>query len=79
MKDFNIFKIENLKIVHIRAVLYKVSIIIGLVSSMIFSFYFATEVLIHYYMGFVCFELSIVFFLGTTICASAFNKILKDK
>lgn len=75
MKYMNILKINNSKVHLIRNALYKLCLIIGLISAMIFSFYHHTDILLQFYIGDICLKLSIIFFSATTACASVFDTL----
>lgn len=55
-----------------------ICLLMGLLASMILSMYHSTYILFQFNVGITLLKLSILFFVGFSICSIAFDKILKD-
>lgn len=76
MKIMQLVHIGNDKLHAARHIGMIICLILALISTMILSFYHATDVLFQFYLGYTLLRLSIFFFTSVIICASVFDKIL---
>lgn len=77
MKLTNYIKIENKKLKLARDINLILCLILGLVSSMILSFYISTESLFQFNLGYTLLRLSTIFFTGTISCSIVFDKFIR--
>lgn len=68
---------KNLKIARHFCLIF--CLILGLISSMILSFYRSTEILFQYYLGYTVLRLSVFYFACTIVCSTIFDKFFKKK
>lgn len=78
MKILSYFTIQNKKISKAKNIGLIFCFLLALISTMILCFYHSTYILFQYYLGYTLLKLSIFFSVAFTICATAFDKILKD-
>ena len=72
-----VLHIENKKILKTRKVCLVLCLVMGLIASMILSFYHSTDSLFQYNLGYTTLRLTSIFFSGVIACSSAFDKIGK--
>ena len=78
MKIFNSLKKLDSKILKITRIGFIFCLLLGLISTMILSFYHSTYILLQFYIGYTSLKLSIFFFVCFFICSLAFDRILKE-
>lgn len=71
-------KIKNKKLYKARKIGMIFCLLQALVSSMILAFYHTQNHILYYNIGYAFLHLSILFFVFTVVCASAFDYICSD-
>lgn len=74
-----LFEIKNIKLARARFFGNVSCLIIALLACMILTFYHSTSIIFQFDLGFTILRLSILFFVGVSICASAFDRICRER
>lgn len=74
-----LFEIKNIKLAKARFFGNVGCLIIALLACMILTFYHSTSIIFQFDLGFTILRLSILFFVGVSICASAFDRICRER